>query len=112
MRAYGFEKRCNRANALSGRTAKARNGPHLRPEVASKFKARKPTPAASANLPETKTHTVGANQGRDKKVRMGHTTACSQIEFKDWTLDDHLRHSTFVGSWEDKKATEVVREST
>jgi bifunctional non-homologous end joining protein LigD len=34
-----------------------------------------------------------------------------QFEFLEWTQDDHLRHSRFVGLREDKKAKEAVRES-
>jgi bifunctional non-homologous end joining protein LigD len=33
-----------------------------------------------------------------------------QFEFLEWTPDDHLRHSRFVGLRQDKKATDVVRE--
>jgi bifunctional non-homologous end joining protein LigD len=34
-----------------------------------------------------------------------------QFVFLEWTADDHLRHSRFVGLREDKRAEEVVRES-
>jgi len=33
-----------------------------------------------------------------------------QFEFLEWTSDDHLRHSKFVGLREDKKAKDVRRE--
>jgi len=33
-----------------------------------------------------------------------------QFEFLEWTGDNHLRHSKFVGLREDKKSTDVVRE--
>ena len=33
-----------------------------------------------------------------------------QIEFTEWTPDDHLRHSAFAGFRKDKKARDVVRE--
>jgi hypothetical protein len=33
-----------------------------------------------------------------------------QFEILEWTLDDHLRHSRFVGRREDKKAKDVVLE--
>ena len=33
-----------------------------------------------------------------------------QFEFLEWTGDNHLRHSKFVGLREDKKARDVVRE--
>jgi ATP-dependent DNA ligase len=35
-----------------------------------------------------------------------------QFEFLEWTGDNHLRHSKFVGLREDKKASDVVRELT
>jgi bifunctional non-homologous end joining protein LigD len=35
----------------------------------------------------------------------------AQIEFTEWTLDGHLRHSKFVGLREDKQAREVVLEA-
>ena len=34
----------------------------------------------------------------------------AQIEFLEWTGENHLRHSKFVGLREDKVATDVVRE--
>lgn len=34
----------------------------------------------------------------------------AEIAFTEWTRDGHLRHSTFVGLRDDKKAREVVRE--
>jgi len=34
----------------------------------------------------------------------------TQIEFTEWTPDNHLRHSKFVGLRDDKDAREVVRE--
>jgi ATP-dependent DNA ligase len=33
-----------------------------------------------------------------------------QFEFLEWTADNHLRHSKFVGLREDKKARDVARE--
>ena len=33
-----------------------------------------------------------------------------QFEFLEWTGDNHLRRSKFVGLREDKKASDVVRE--
>jgi ATP-dependent DNA ligase len=34
----------------------------------------------------------------------------AQIEFLEWTADNHLRHSKFVGLREDKAARDVHRE--
>ena len=33
-----------------------------------------------------------------------------QFEFVEWTPDNHLRHTKFIGLREDKKAEEVRRE--
>ncbi len=33
----------------------------------------------------------------------------AQVEFVEWTADDHLPHSRFVGLREDKPAREVTR---
>ena len=33
-----------------------------------------------------------------------------QFEFLEWTADNHLRHSKFIGLREDKQAKDVVRE--
>jgi bifunctional non-homologous end joining protein LigD len=34
-----------------------------------------------------------------------------QFEFVEWTPDDHLRHSRFIGLREDKKVKDVVGET-
>jgi bifunctional non-homologous end joining protein LigD len=33
-----------------------------------------------------------------------------QFEFLEWTADNHLRHSKFIGLREDKRPREVARE--
>jgi ATP-dependent DNA ligase len=35
-----------------------------------------------------------------------------QFEFLEWTGNNHLRHSKFIGLREDRNANDVVREST
>jgi bifunctional non-homologous end joining protein LigD len=35
----------------------------------------------------------------------------AEVAFTEWTRDGHLRHSAFVGLREDKKPSEVRRES-
>jgi bifunctional non-homologous end joining protein LigD len=35
----------------------------------------------------------------------------AQFSFLEWSPDDHLRHSSFVGMGEDKDARGVLRES-
>ncbi len=34
----------------------------------------------------------------------------AQIEFNEWTPDGHLRHSSFAGLRDDKRAREVRRQ--
>jgi bifunctional non-homologous end joining protein LigD len=36
----------------------------------------------------------------------------AQLDFLEWTADDHLRHARFVGLRADKRATEVTREQS
>ena len=65
-----------------------------------------------ANLPEAK----GGRWGRGlTKAKMAECQwlkpmLVGQFEFLEWTGDNHLRHSKFVGLREDKKARDVVRE--
>ena len=35
-----------------------------------------------------------------------------QFEFLEWTPDDHLRHTRFIGLRDDKKPSDVTREPT
>ncbi len=39
-------------------------------------------------------------------------TLVGQFEFVEWTPDNHLRHSKFVGLREDKSAEQVRRETS
>ena len=41
---------------------------------------------------------------------MAEARARRQFEFLEWTADNHLRHSKFVGFREDKLAKDVARE--
>ena len=34
----------------------------------------------------------------------------AQVEFLEWTPDDHLRHTKFVGLREDKAPRQVIRD--
>jgi bifunctional non-homologous end joining protein LigD len=46
-----------------------------------------------------------------KECRWVKPTAIAEIEVAEWTADDRLRHASFVGLRDDKKAREVVKES-
>jgi bifunctional non-homologous end joining protein LigD len=55
---------------------------------------------------------VGGDERRDENCVWLRPEIVAQIEFTEWTPDDHLRHSTFNGLRVDKNAHEVVREPT
>jgi bifunctional non-homologous end joining protein LigD len=65
------------------------------------------------NLPETQSGRWGQGLTAEKMDECVWLTPIlvGQFEYLEWTPDDHLRHSRFVGLREDKKATDVVRES-
>ena len=41
------------------------------------------------------------------KLRYLKTELVAQVEFTEWTPDNHLRHSKFIGLREDKEAMEI-----
>lgn len=95
--------------------AKIRNGftPILRRQVSQKFAALRTSECPFANLPER----ANARRGEAitaevmKKIQWLRPKLVAQIEFTEWTKGNHLRHSEFVALRDDKKASEVVRES-
>jgi bifunctional non-homologous end joining protein LigD len=56
------------------------------------------------------------NTGNTRCGIVGHSTLwlkpvlVGQVEFLEWTPDNHLRHSRFVALRDDKQASEVRRE--
>jgi DNA ligase D-like protein (predicted ligase) len=93
--------------------AKVRNGfvPQLRRDVAQKFKGLGLDACPFANLPEKKRTQWALTAEGMKECRWLRPELVAQIEFTEWTPDDHLRHSRFVGLREDKTAHEVAREA-
>jgi ATP dependent DNA ligase C terminal region len=80
------------------------------PWGATKFKGLENDTCPFANLPEEK-RTQWALTKEEMKNYVGlKPELVAQIEFTEWTPDNHLRHSKFVGLREDKDAREVVRE--
>ena len=64
-----------------------------------------------ANLPEQKRRTQWALTREEMKNCIWlEPELVVQIEFTEWTPDDHLRHAAFAGLRQDKKAHDVVRE--
>ena len=92
--------------------AKVRNGfvPLVRREVASRFKGLEIDTCPFANLPERKRTQWALTKDEMNNCVWLKPELVAQIEFTEWTPDNHLRHSKFVGLREDKAAKEVVRE--
>jgi bifunctional non-homologous end joining protein LigD len=94
--------------------ARTRNGftPVTRAQLFKKFKGLEINECPFANLPEAKSGRWGQGLTKAKMaecqwlkpVLVGH------FEFLEWTADNHLRHSKFVGLRENKKARDVIRE--
>jgi ATP-dependent DNA ligase len=61
-----------------------------------------------ANLPEARSgrRGVGLTAAKMKNCRWLKPQLVGQFEFVEWTPDNHLRHSRFMGLREDKKAKE------
>jgi bifunctional non-homologous end joining protein LigD len=94
--------------------AKVRNGfvPASRRRLLEAFKGLETAVCPFANLPEPKSARRGRALTREemRKCEWLQPKLVAQIEFTDWTEDDHLRHSRFVGLRRDKRALDVRRE--
>lgn len=96
--------------------AKIRNGftPSLRREVAQHFAGLRTSKCPFANLPEPASARRGEAITLDvmKRIQWLKPELVTQIEFTEWTKGNHLRHSKFIALRDDKKASEVRKEST
>jgi DNA ligase D-like protein (predicted ligase) len=94
--------------------ARCRNGftPALREQVFKRFRGLHTTACPFPNLPEAKSGRwgVGLTAAKMQDCRWPNPELVAQVEFAEWTPDDHLRHAKFVGIREDKNAQDVVRE--
>ncbi|MGZ5021664.1 MAG: non-homologous end-joining DNA ligase, partial [Chthoniobacterales bacterium] len=87
--------------------------PRLRDEIFAQFKKLRTGVCPFVNLPEKK----GARRGdaltaeKMKECRWLKPKLVCQIAFVEWTHADNLRHAKFIAMRDDKKASEVVRES-
>jgi bifunctional non-homologous end joining protein LigD len=65
-----------------------------------------------ANLPEARSGRWGQGLTKAKMAERQwlKPVLLDQFEFLEWTGDNHLRHSKFIGLREDKQAKDVVRE--
>jgi DNA ligase D-like protein (predicted ligase) len=86
--------------------------PASRAALFRKFKGLKIDRCPFVNLPEEKSGRWGQGLTKAKMAECVwlEPVLVGQFEFLEWTGDNHLRHSKFVGLREDKKATEVRRE--
>ena len=94
--------------------ARTRNGftPRLREQLFKKFRPLEIDACPFANLPEAKGGRWGQGLTKAKMAdcRWLEPVLVGQFEFVEWTPDDHLRHTRFVGLREDKRARDVGRE--
>jgi DNA ligase D-like protein (predicted ligase) len=94
--------------------ARTRNGftPIVREQLFRKFRRLEIKDCPFANLPEAKSGRWGAGltAAKMKDCRWLPPVLVAQIEFLEWTGDDHLRHTRFMALRDDKPAREVSRE--
>jgi bifunctional non-homologous end joining protein LigD len=93
---------------------KIRNGfvPHVKAQVFQRFKSLETDVCPFANLPEPKNARRGIALTADamKACRWLKPKLVAQIEFIEWTSNNHLRHAKFVALRDDKDAREVMRD--
>jgi DNA ligase D-like protein (predicted ligase) len=94
--------------------ARTRNGftPATRVKLFKRFKGLETVECPFANLPEAKSGRWGAGLTAKKMndCCWVKPVLVGQFEFLEWTGENHLRHTRFVGLREDKDAKTVVRE--
>jgi bifunctional non-homologous end joining protein LigD len=93
--------------------AKIRNGfvSRVRRELFRKFSGLETKQCPFANLPEAKNARRGMALTAEamKQCRWLRPALVAQIEFAEWTENDHLRHARFIGLREDKNPRQVGR---
>ena len=84
----------------------------MRAQLFRKFKGLEIHECPLANLPEARSGRWGQGLMKAKmaECRWLKPVLVGQFEFLEWTADNHLRHSKFIGLREDKTAREVRRE--
>jgi DNA ligase D-like protein (predicted ligase) len=94
--------------------ARVRNGfvPASRRHLFEKLRPLAISECPFINLPEKHRSRWGEGLTADdmKKCVWLRPELVAQIEFLEWTESDHLRHSKFVGLWEDKNPKTVAKE--
>lgn len=96
--------------------ARTRNGftPSSREALLRSFRTLEIKDCPFVNLPEARSGRwgQGLTAAKMKDCRWLKPVLVAQFEFREWTPDNHLRHSRFVALRKDKKARDVVREAT
>jgi bifunctional non-homologous end joining protein LigD len=94
--------------------SRTRNGftPALRQQLFKKFRALEIADCPFINLPEARSGRWGQGLTKEKMAdcRWLKPVLVGQFEFVEWTDDNHLRHTKFVGLREDKAARDVKRD--
>jgi DNA ligase D-like protein (predicted ligase) len=95
--------------------ARTRNGftPEVRQELMKRFRTLETSKCPFVNLPQARSGRWGAGLTAAKMVECKwlKPLLVGQFEFVEWTPENHLRHSRFIGLRRDKKADEVRREA-
>ena len=94
--------------------ARTRNGftPAMRQQLFARMRPLEIADCPFANLPEAKSGRWGQGLTKEKMMecRWVKPLLVGQFEFLEWTEDNHLRHTRFIGLREDKPARDVRRE--
>jgi DNA ligase D-like protein (predicted ligase) len=94
--------------------ARTRNGftPSSREKLFNQFRGLEIERCPFTNLPESRSGRWGQGLTAEKmkECRWLKPVLVGQFEFLEWTPDDHLRHSRFMGLREDKSARDVRKE--
>ena len=94
--------------------ARTRNGftPAVREQLFKRFRGLEIKDCPFVNLPETKSGRWGAGltAAKMKDCRWLEPVLVAQVEFLEWTGENHLRHTKFIALRDDKPALEVRRE--
>ena len=94
--------------------ARTRNGftPALRAQLFRRFKGLEINECPFVNLPEARSGRWGQGLTKAKMAECQwlQPVLVGQFEFLEWTPDNHLRHSKFIGLREDKRADQVHRD--
>ena len=84
--------------------------PHVRREIMEKMEPLKTEACPFANLPEKKRTQWALTKEEMKDCQWLNPKLVAQIEFTEWTPDGHLRHASFLGLRDHRRAEDVIRE--